>query len=154
LEIYVHNKESEEPRLVVVAEEVRLNEIVIEHAEQGAGGWLEDVDEELDISLTIRELAIVERSHIHVSTCRRIQVTVRQDSEKTKEFAPSATVARVYEWASGPDGFDLLPAERVKHTFVICGTQTEPDRSAHVGSFADANCAVCFSLVPKHRSEG
>jgi hypothetical protein len=154
MELYVHTKESEEPRIVEVDESVRLEEVVSEHGEEGSGAWLEEVDEELDIRLTVKELEIGDRSHIHINRCRRIDVIVRQDTEKSKAFGPSATVAKVYEWATGPDGFDLLPAERVKHTFVICGTQTEPDKSAHVGSFADAACAVCFNLVPKQRSEG
>jgi hypothetical protein len=139
---------------VVVEEEVRLEEIVREHAGEGAGAWCEGSEEELDLTLTIRELEIVERTHVHANTCRRVKVAVRQDSEKDRDFPPGATVEAVYEWASGPEGFDLLPAERVKHTFVICGTQTEPDRSAHIGSYADDKCTVCFNLVPKQRNEG
>lgn len=154
MELYLHTKESEEPRLVVVTEDVRLEEVVREHGGGGAAAWREDGEDELDLTLTIGELEIVERSHLHVGSCKRVMVTVRQDTEKVKDFPPSATVAAVYEWASGPQGFDLLPAERVKHTFVICGTETEPDRSAHVGSYANDDCKVCFSLVPKQRSEG
>lgn len=154
MELYLHTKDSEEPRLVEIDETVRFEEIVVEHGEEGSGAWLEEVDEELDISLTAGELEIRERSHIHINRCRRIAVTVRQDAEKSRDFSPSATIAKVYDWATGPEGFDLLPAEKVKHTFVICGTQTEPDKSAHVGSFANAECAACFNLVPKHRSEG
>lgn len=154
MELYLHTKESEEPKLVLVAEDVRLEEVVHEHGEAGASAWREGEERELDLTLTIRELEIVEWSHVHVGKCKRVTVTVRQDSEKVKDFPPSATVAAVYEWASGPQGFDLLPAERVKHTFVICGTEMEPDRSAHVGSYANEECEVCFNLVPKQRSEG
>jgi hypothetical protein len=154
MELYVHNKESDEPKLVVIEEEVRLEEIVVEHGEPVAGAWLEDADEELDIKLTIRELEIVEHSHIHLNTCKRIHVTVRQDTAKENGFPPSATIARVYEWASGHDGFNLPPAERVKHTLVISGTTTEPDKAAHVGSFANSECGVSFDLVPKERFEG
>jgi hypothetical protein len=154
MEIYIHGKESDEPKIVVVEEETLLEAVVVGHGSPGAGAWIENGEEELDLSLTVRELGIVERSHIHVNTCKRILVGVRQDTEKERDFSPSTTVARVYEWASGPEGFDLLPAERVKHTFVICGTTTEPDRAAHIGSYADDQCKVCFNLVPRHRSEG
>jgi hypothetical protein len=154
MQIYVHTKKSDEPELVLVEEDVRLEEVVSEHGVPGASAWLENADVELDVKLTIRELEIVERSHVHIGPCKRVNVTVRQDTSIEKAFPPGATIARVYEWASGPEGFDLLPAERVKHTFVICGTTTEPDKAAQVGSFANDECAVCFSLVPKQRSEG
>jgi hypothetical protein len=154
MELYVHTKESEEPTLVVISEDVLLEALVREHGGDGAAAWREGGDQELDLTLTIRDLEIDDRSHLHVGRCKRVTVTVRQDTEKVKEFPPSATVTAVYEWASGPQGFDLLPAERVKHTFVICGTETEPDRSAHVGSYANDECEVCFSLVPKQRTEG
>jgi hypothetical protein len=154
MELYLHTKDSEESQLVEIDETVRFEEIVIEYGEEGSGAWLEEVDEELDVTLTADELKISERSHIHINRCRRIEVTIRQDAEKSRGFSPSATIASVYDWATGPEGFDLLPAEKVKHTFVICGTQTEPDKSAHVGSFANAECAACFNLVPKQRSEG
>ena len=154
MELYVHSKGSDEPKLVVVEEDVRFEEIVVAHGEPGASAWLEDGDEELDIRLAVRELELVERAHVHVSKCKHIDVSVRQDTAKEKVFPPSKTIAAVYDWAVGPEGFDLPPAERVKHTFVICGTQTEPDKAAHVGSFANEQCAVCFDLVPKQRHEG
>src|ERR1700693_487540 len=103
MELYVHTKESDEPKLVMIEEEVRLEEIVVEHGEPGASAWLENAAEELDVKLTIRELEIAEHSHVHINTCKRIDVTVRQDTPKQKDFPPGATIASVYEWAAGPD---------------------------------------------------
>ena len=152
MELYLHNRESEEPKLLVVEEEVRLEEVVVEHG--GGGAWLEDVDEELDVKLTIREIEIVEHGHIHVNTCKQIAVTVRQDESKERHFAPSATVGRIYDWAAGPEGFKLTPDQKVKHTLIISGTTTEPDKATHVGSLANHDCAVSFDLVPQDRHEG
>lgn len=124
--------------------------------EEGAEAalWLEGAEEPLVGDLTLQEAGVGERGRVHVSTCRRIKVTVRYNGERCKEFPPGATVGAVYEWAAGPHGFGLSESERAKHTLGLCNTQTEPDRAEHVGSLATEDCSVCFDLAPKDRFAG
>jgi hypothetical protein len=84
-----------------------------------------------------------------------VAVSVRYGGEtKSRDFPPPATVASVFAWATGPQGFGLTPAERAKHTLALCEGNAEIDHSAHIGSFAGEDCAVCLDLAPKERFEG
>jgi hypothetical protein len=83
-----------------------------------------------------------------------VNVAVHFNGEKSRDFPPSATVHRVFEWAVGKDGFDLPVHDRPEHVLQICDSTTRPDPTDHVGSFANDECHVCFRLVPKVRFEG
>lgn len=140
-----------ETRLIVV-DEGDLVEVLLEGCEPDAEVWLEETDEPLGRKITVVEAGIKHRGKVHVSRCRHIEVAVRYNGEdKRRSFRPATPIARVYQWAAGPEGFDLPAAERPKHTLLI--GEVEPDPGDHVGSFA-VDCAVLFSLVPKQRFEG
>jgi hypothetical protein len=156
VEIYIHQSETTELKLIEVKETITVRELAVD---QGAGDgglvWLQDEEESLELDVTLVEAEIKERSHVHVSKkCKKIEVRVRYGESKTKEFAPSATIARVFKWATGKKGFDLTNTERAKHTLGLCGTLTEPDKSEHVGSLAGPDCTLCLDLAPKERFEG
>ena len=103
----------------------------------------------------LKDAGIADRSHIHISRCHRITVRIRYGGDsKTHEFAPGATIASVFAWATGPNGFELTASERAKHTLGICDTLTQPDKSEHIGSLATEECSVCLDLAPKERFEG
>lgn len=155
MKIYIHHQVNE-LALKDVSETLTVRELAEQlFKESGAEVWLEDEDSALDGDLTLDQAGIKDRGHVHVSKCRRVEVTVRYAGEsKVKSFAPSATVARVFQWATGKKAFDLTPTERAKHTLGICGSVTQPDKSEHVGSIAEHGCAVCFDLAPKERFEG
>ena len=149
------HKEDAELQLVEVEETITVRQLIVAHGSAESGGaWLEDVDEVLETEVTLIEAGIPVRGHVHVSRCHKVDVHVRYGGEtKSKEFAPSATIARVFKWATGEHGFDLTKTERAKHTLGICDTQTEPDKSEHVGSLA-SDCGLCLDLAPKERFEG
>lgn len=155
MQIYIHRDETTGLELVEVEETISVKELVQAHAGEGATAWLEDEEESLALDLVLTETAIAERSHVHVSKkCKKISVTVRYGEPLTKEFAPSATIGKIFRWATGKHGFGLTATERAKHTLGICGTNTEPDRSEHVGSLAGPDCTLCLDLAPKERFEG
>lgn len=154
VQIYIHRSETTELRLIEVEDTITVRELAEEHAGPGASAWLEDEEESLELDVVVSEV-IAERGHVHVAKkCKKIVVTVRYGEPLTKEFAPSATIAKVFQWATGKNGFGLTPTERAKHTLGICGTNTEPDRSEHVGSLAGPDCSLCLDLAPKERFEG
>lgn len=154
MEIYLH-KQGTELQLIEVKETTTVRQLIDVHGLDGGGeAWVEDVDEVLETEVTLIEAGIPERGHVHVSRCHKIDIRVRYGGDsKSKEFAPSATIARVFKWATGKEGFDLTKTERAKHTLGICDTQTEPDKSEHVGSLA-SDCGLCLDLAPKERFEG
>ena len=156
MQIYIHRSETTELALIEVEEKTSIRELAKAHGGEGASVWLEDEEEGLELDAVLTEVDVTERSHIHVSKkCKRITVTVRYGGdERLKEFAPGATIAKVFKWATGKKGFDLTATERAKHTLGICGTNTEPDKSEHVGSLANPACTLCLDLAPKERFEG
>jgi hypothetical protein len=118
-----------------------------------ATGWLEDVDEPLNLSDTIGKVAC-DNAHLHLGRCRRIEVTVNfAGKSKMHQFAPGTTIGRVRHWAVGDDGFDLPQKERPKHEVGLCGTGVIADRNDHIGTVA-TDCALCLDLAPKDRFQG
>jgi hypothetical protein len=115
--------------------------------------WLENAEEPLARETKLAELE--PGAHLTRSSCRRAVATVRfNDERKTKKFPPGTTVARVFAWAAGEDGFNLPAGQRPKHTLGLCGTLTQPEKSDHLSELVDDECAVCFDLAPKERFEG
>lgn len=155
MQIYIHRSETTELKLIEVEETISVKEFAEAQVGDGASVWIEDKEEGLDLEAVLSEV-VSERGHVHVSKkCKRIAVSVRYAGDtKLKEFAPGATIARVFKWATGKHGFDLTATERAKHTLGICGTNTEPDKSEHVGSLAGPDCTLCLDLAPKERFEG
>ncbi len=155
MQIYVHSSETTELALIEVEETVSVRELGETRVGTDAAVWLEDEDESLELDAVLIDV-VAERGHVHVSKKRKkIAVNVRYGgNERPKEFAPSATIAKVFKWATGKKGFDLTATERAKHTLGICGTNTEPDKSEHVGSLAGPDCTLCLDLAPKERFEG
>jgi hypothetical protein len=153
LEIYIHRSGRERIKLREVDGSIRVAEAV--ELADGEAIWLEEAEEPLLADGTVAEL-VGERGHVHVSRCRRVEVSVTFNGPtKSHHFAPGATIRRVLDWATGPDAFPMSEADRVEHALQLCNTTDQPDPSDHVGSFVTAEgCGVCFDLVPKHRFEG
>lgn len=156
MQIYLHRSETTELQLIEIEETISVREFAETHGGAGASVWLEEEGESLELEVTLVEAGIKQRSHVHVSKkCKKIAVRVRYKGDpKVKEFAPSATIAKVFKWATSKEGFGLTDTERAKHTLGLCGTNTEPDKSEHVGSLADPDCTLCLDLAPKERFEG
>src|SRR5438128_2146683 len=128
MEIYVHAPGAE-PVFAEVSEDMTVAALVAAHAVGAGQAWLEDADEALDDTATLREAGIGERDHVHVGRCRKVEVRVRYGGRDdiVKDFPPAKTIAKVFDWATGKHGFELTETERAKHTLGICDTTTEVD---------------------------
>lgn len=153
MEIYLH-KRGGEVKFVQIEGSSTVSDFISAHDGSDAEAWLEGAEEPLDRDRTLESVGVGERSHVHVSTCKQISVRVRYDDSKTRTFSPAATIRAVFEWATGPQGFELTAAEKAKHALGICDTTTEADNADHVGTFANEDCTACFDLAPKERFEG
>jgi hypothetical protein len=156
MNVYVHMRGGDEVALVEVEANSTVKEILSRSgAPEGAEAWLQEAEQPLERAATLATLGVEERAHLHVSTCRKVAVSVRYGGDtESRDFPPAETVASVFAWATGPQGFGLTPSERAKHTLAVCDGNTELDRSAHIGSFADEDCSTCLDLAPKERFEG
>jgi len=155
MEIYVHSAGREDPELLEVPKTALVRELV---AATGSSEfvWLQDADEPIDLDLTLEAAGVPHRGHVHRSACKGIDVRVRfNGAEKTRDFAPAATVETVLKWATGEHGFVLSAAEAAKHTLAQPGADHPLDPRVHIGSLVGTEaCDLVLDLIPKVRFEG
>ncbi len=91
---------------------------------------------------------------IHVTRCRRIQVTVNYlERSEDHRFSPGARLREVKEWAARKLKIDAKDA--AEHVLQICGSAKRPSSDTTLHELTDNKvCAVCFDLVPEKRVEG
>ena len=155
MEIFLHQRATE-TAFIKVDPSTKVGALGIECQGDGASVWLEDGTEMLDPLKTLVEAGVVERCHVHVSSCKAVAVKVRFAGQTPIEesFAPAATAGSILKWAASPEGFKLTDSQAAKHLLAVCGTNTELDQADHIGIFADDDCSVCLDLLPRDRFEG
>ncbi len=91
---------------------------------------------------------------IHVSKCRKIEVTVHfLDKTEERAFAPGARVKKVKAWAV--EQFKLDHHDAAEHVLQLCGSTDRPATDTPLHELAKPlACSVCFDLVPEKRVEG
>jgi hypothetical protein len=117
--------------------------------------FLEDTDEPIAEAVIIVGHAGHAGVKAHVHRCHRIKVAVTFNNETVHhEFAPSATVGRVKQWAA-VHKFHMSEAEAGEHVLQIAGTHERPAPGTHIGALAACpECKLHFSLVPDQRVNG
>ena len=154
MEIFLHQRAAQ-TGFVQVDPDQKVHDLAIECLGDDAFVWLEDGKEPLDPDKTLAEVGIVERCHVHVSTCTGVFVKVRFGGDPIEDsFPPAITADFILKWAASPEGFKLTDSEAAKHLLAICGTNTELDQADHIGFYADDDCSVCLDLLPRERFEG
>ena len=154
MEIFLHQRATEAV-FIKVDPDMTVRDFAKECLCEGALVWLEDGKEPLDPEKTLTEVGVVERCHVHVSTCKGVLVKVRFGGDSKEEsFPPPTSADFILKWAASPEGFKLTDSEAAKHLLTICGTDTELDQADHIGLYADDDCSVCLDLLPRERFEG
>ena len=154
MEIFVHQRATE-TALIKVEPDLTVGDLAKECIGEGALVWVEDGKDALDPDKPLTEIGLVDRCHVHVSTCKEVLVKVRFGGDSIEgSFSPPTSADLILKWAAGPDTFKLTDTEAAKHLLAICGTDTELDRADHIGVFADDDCSVCLDLLPRERFEG
>lgn len=154
IELFVHGPGAEEPKMVTIEATSRVRELLVD--EEPAGRvWIEEVDEEIDLDITLEEAGIRHRHHVHRGRCHRVEVVVRFNGEFTRNFGPGTTIKTVYRWVSGPDAANLSPEQAVKHVLAVPGADHFLANSVHIGSLIQpGSCIVTLDLLPRERFEG
>ena len=78
------------------------------------------------------------RSHMRLvlSKNRKVEVSVRYEHEtKMREFAPSATVFKVLQWAISKKGYNLDPVTAAKANLILPGADEPMPRERTIGSY-------------------
>lgn len=155
MELFRHVAGSEEPEIVEVVETMRVRELIELRGGDGSI-WLEEVDEEIEVELTLSEAGIGHHHHVHHGKCRTVSVRVRYNGEHfDHEYAPSATIKRVRKWAVGPDAANLSKDQAVEHVLATPSADHFLDETVHIGSLVGAEgCEVILDLLPRDRFAG
>lgn len=155
MEVFVHSSGNEQPEVVEIEEVALIRSLIVE-SEPDSGIWLEEVDEEIDLDITIEAAGIRHHHHVHRGRCHRVKVTVRFNGVNHEhEYGPAATIKTVRTWACGPHAFKLSPVEAAKHVLALPGADHFLDDGVHIGSVAtEGTCAVTLDLLPRSRFEG
>ena len=99
-----------------------------------------------------------ERTAMRLVVHRAEKVDVKVHFEqhtKSREFAPSATVYKVLQWAIEKHGFNLDETARAKANLMLPGADAPLPREAVIGSlFGSHDCNLVFELTLKDFTNG
>lgn len=114
--------------------------------------FLDDDDEPAAGTRRFQELKPGTR--VHVSTCRRIEVTLNYlDQTISHPFPPGTSLKRVKDWAA--KALHIAPTDAAEHVLQLCGVNERPASDTPLSELTGAcGCAVCFEFVPDKRVEG
>lgn len=117
--------------------------------------FAEDINDELDTTVLVREFEIAAGTKLHAHRCRKIDVSVSFNGVAFPHvYAPSATIVRIKRHAA-IDGFHLSEEAAAEHVLQIKGSTTQPAPGTHLGALIrHPECRIAFDLVPKHRVQG
>ncbi len=102
MELFLHTTDNEDPEIIEVEATASVRSLLVEDDPDG-GVWIEEVDEEIDLDLTLEVAGIQHRHHVHRGRCRHVKVIVRWNGHHEHDFGPSRTIKTVEKWAFGPE---------------------------------------------------
>lgn len=154
IELFLHGPGAEDPALITIDATRRVRELLVDKESDGRV-WIEEVDEEVDLDITLEEAGIRHRHHVHRNRCHRVEVIVRFNGEFIRNFGPGTTIKTVYRWVSGSDAANLSPEQAAKHVLAVPGADHFLANSVHIGSLIQSgSCTVTLDLLPRERFEG
>jgi hypothetical protein len=149
--------------LVIHVDEHASQEGILKAAQQALAAAGHDAAElqlfdEADDEVESRKFADNEQLHrgkvFHAGRCVQVQVTVRYAGRpETRHFPPAARIGRVRRWAI--DKFGISDADANELVLQFAGSNVQPTRDQHVGSFVDpGTCNATFDLVRTYTVNG
>jgi hypothetical protein len=156
IELHVHTCEGVEPKLIKIASDATVEQLVREIQAAGAAVgepgeeivlWVENEEVACRKGHKIHDHGIGHGNHIHCHRCNLVKVFVTHESHiKEKGFAPSMTIHKVQEWAV--EAFGLRGREHDEALYLHGDLKTKLPEHAHVGSFAKfprCELGLCFA---------
>lgn len=155
MNLFIHTTGDEHPEVVEVEADASVRTLLIQ---DGADGhfWLEDVDEEIDLDITLEAAGIRHHQHVHRGRCHSVEVEIRFNANIFKNiYAPAKTIKTVEKWAFGPEAANFSKEQAVKHVLVERGADHFLEDGVHIGSLVKPDsCTVTLDLLPRSRFAG
>ena len=155
MQLFLHTPGNEGPELVEIEATALVRELIVARDPDGRV-WIEEVDDEVDLDVTLEEAGIKHRHHVHHGRCHRVEVVVRFNADRFEDdFGPGTTIKTVYKWVAGSDAANLSADQAAKHVLALPGANAFLDAGVHVGSLVtEGSCKVTLDLLPRERFEG
>ena len=154
MKLFTHGPGNEHPDIMEIEETALVPTLLVEGDGEGHA-WLEEVDGELDLDITLQAAGVHHHQHVHHGPCHRVDVVVRWNGNHEHVYAPSATIGKVERWAFGPKVGNFSPEQAAQHVLAAPGADHFLDVAVHVGSLLTTGaCMVTLDLLPRSRFEG
>lgn len=154
MELFIHTAGNEHPEIVEIEATVLVRELLVEGEPDGRI-WIEEVDEEIDLDITLEVAGLRHRHHVHRGRCPQVDVVVRFNGNHERRYAPARTIRTVEKWAFGPGVADLSAEQAAKHVLALAGSDHFLEDGVHIGSLVPpGSCTVTLDLLPRLRFAG
>lgn len=154
MELFVHSADNEHPEVIEVEVTTLVRTLLLEEDAEGRI-WLEEIDEEIDLDVTLEVAGIGHHHHVHRGHCHRVDVAIRFNDQRFEHhFGPAQTIATVKKWAFGPHAANLSAEQAAKHVLAVPGADHFLDDDVHIGSLTKESCAVKLDALPRARFAG
>lgn len=161
IQVYIHGENNREPKLIEIAENATVLEIIEAYLKEfpGTGNpqeieiFLEDQDGPRQKDHDCQEAGIHKRGHIHCHRCNQIVVSIFYNGEdKPFHFPPATTGKTILKKAI--HAFNISEADAGDYLLKL-DDKTILLPSDHIGSFASyPHCQVKLFLTPTKPVQG
>lgn len=161
LEVYLHGENSQEPKLVEVAENATVLDIIARYRQEFNSDapvdeilvFIENEEEPIKKDRPGGDIGLKKRIHLHCHRCKKIAVTIIYNGEdKLFHFEPSATGKKILKKAIA--AFNINEHDAGDYLLKL-DDKTILQPSDHIGSFAShPHCSVKLNLTPTKPVQG
>ncbi|MGO8870635.1 MAG: hypothetical protein ACLQPH_04400 [Acidimicrobiales bacterium] len=154
MELFIHTPGNEHPEIKEIEANIQVRELLVEGDADGHI-WIEEVDEEISLDITIENAGIRHHHHVHRGHCHRVEVVVRFNGNFEHFYGPATTIKTVEKWAFGPEVANFSEEQAALHVLAEPGADHFLDDGVQIGSLVKpGSCTVTLDLLPRSRFEG
>jgi hypothetical protein len=154
MELFTHTLGNEHPEIIEVEATALVRTLLVE-GDLDAHIWIEEVDEEVDLDITLEAAGIRHHHHVHRGHCHRVEVVVRFNGNFEHTYGPATTIKTVEKWAFGPEVANFSKEQAAEHVLAEPGADHFLEEGVHIGSLVKpGSCTVTLDLLPRSRFAG
>jgi hypothetical protein len=154
MELFTHTPGNEHPEIIEVTTTAEVRTLLVEGDLDGHI-WIEEVDEEVDLDITLEAAGIRHHHHVHRGHCHRVEVVVRFNGNFEHTYGPATTIKTVEKWAFGPEVANFSKEQAAEHVLAEPGADHFLEEGVHIGSLVKpGSCTVTLDLLPRSRFAG
>lgn len=148
MELFTHSAGEEHPDIMEAEASAQVRALLVEGDPDGHV-WIEDVEEEVDLGITLEAAGIRHHHHVYRGHCHRVEVVVRFNGNFEHTYAPATTITKVEKWAFGPEAANLSKEQAAEHVLAEPSADHFLEDGVHIGSLVrPSSCTVTLGPGP------